>query len=123
MARGLDVDTVRTVVSYSAPMRMQTYVHRVGRTARAGRTGTAYTLLTGREVRRHPDRSAPPPLLWLTVCAGRLGPQMRHFKQMMREGRGAVIPRYKLPNDALAPYAAAYEVRARHGRSACRHLC
>jgi len=50
MARGLDIDVIANVVSYDAPVRIQTYIHRVGRTARAGREGTAYTLLTGREV-------------------------------------------------------------------------
>jgi ATP-dependent RNA helicase DDX51/DBP6 len=42
--RGLDVHRVGAVISYDAPSHMKTYVHRVGRTARAGRNGVAYTL-------------------------------------------------------------------------------
>ena len=42
--RGLDVDRVGAVVSYDAPTHLKTYVHRVGRTARAGLGGVAYTL-------------------------------------------------------------------------------
>jgi ATP-dependent RNA helicase DDX51/DBP6 len=42
--RGLDVDGVGAVISYDAPSHLKTYVHRVGRTARAGRRGMAYTL-------------------------------------------------------------------------------
>ena len=42
--RGLDVDRVGAVVSYDAPTHLKTYVHRVGRTARAGLRGVAYTL-------------------------------------------------------------------------------
>lgn len=42
--RGLDVVGVGAVISYDAPTHLKTYVHRVGRTARAGRRGMAYTL-------------------------------------------------------------------------------
>ena len=42
--RGLDVENVAAVISYDAPGHMKTYVHRAGRTARAGRSGTAVTL-------------------------------------------------------------------------------
>ena len=42
--RGLDVDHVSAVISYDTPTHLKTYVHRVGRTARGGRRGSAYTL-------------------------------------------------------------------------------
>lgn len=45
-ARGLDVPTLRTVVSYDAPRDIETHTHRVGRTGRAGVEGDAITLLT-----------------------------------------------------------------------------
>ena len=38
------------MISYDAPSHFKTYVHRVGRTARAGKKGTAYTLLKHEEV-------------------------------------------------------------------------
>ena len=38
------------VVNYDAPVDMRKYVHRVGRTARAGRTGDAWTLVEEQEV-------------------------------------------------------------------------
>tara|TARA_B100000795_G_C22804103_1_gene443761 strand:+ start:360 stop:2618 length:2259 start_codon:yes stop_codon:yes gene_type:complete len=44
-ARGLDIDRVTDVINYDVPTEAKVYVHRVGRTARAGRNGTAYTLL------------------------------------------------------------------------------
>lgn len=50
IARGMDVDNVKYVMSYDATPNVNTYVHRVGRTARAGKTGTALTLVTQQEV-------------------------------------------------------------------------
>src|SRR2546427_117638 len=45
-ARGLDVDGIRMVVNYDVPNDPEVYVHRVGRTARAGARGPALTLLS-----------------------------------------------------------------------------
>ena len=50
MARGMDVEGVEGVVSYQPPARFKTYLHRVGRTARAGQRGVAYTFLAHEEV-------------------------------------------------------------------------
>jgi ATP-dependent RNA helicase RhlE len=45
-ARGLDLDDITLVVNYDPPQDDKGYVHRVGRTARAGRTGTSVTFVT-----------------------------------------------------------------------------
>ena len=45
-ARGLDLDDIMLVVNYDVPQDDKAYVHRVGRTARAGRTGTSVTFVT-----------------------------------------------------------------------------
>jgi ATP-dependent RNA helicase DeaD len=50
-ARGLDVDRISHVVNYDVPCDAETYVHRIGRTARAGRPGTAILFVTPRETR------------------------------------------------------------------------
>eukprot|EP00879_Flechtneria_rotunda_P000824 GHRR01000948.1.p1 GENE.GHRR01000948.1~~GHRR01000948.1.p1 ORF type:complete len:602 (+),score=256.19 GHRR01000948.1:202-2007(+) len=42
-ARGLDIPDVEVVVNYSFPLTIEDYVHRIGRTGRAGKTGTAVT--------------------------------------------------------------------------------
>jgi ATP-dependent RNA helicase RhlE len=48
-ARGLDVDHVGRVINYHLPHSMDNYLHRVGRTARAGRSGLVINLVTERD--------------------------------------------------------------------------
>ncbi len=50
-ARGLDIPDVSHVINYDLPEDVDTYVHRIGRTARAGKGGVAVTLLGEAEVR------------------------------------------------------------------------
>jgi superfamily II DNA/RNA helicase len=44
-ARGLDIDDITHVINYDAPEDRDGYVHRVGRTARAGKTGVGITFV------------------------------------------------------------------------------
>ena len=48
-ARGLDIKHLRVVINYICPNHTEDYVHRVGRTGRAGNKGTAYTFITSDE--------------------------------------------------------------------------
>src|SRR6185503_17554980 len=48
-ARGLDVDRVSHVLNYDIPYDTEVYIHRIGRTGRAGRSGDAILFLTPRE--------------------------------------------------------------------------
>ncbi len=50
--RGIDVEGITHVINYDLPMEADDYVHRIGRTARAGRQGHAYTFVTARDMRR-----------------------------------------------------------------------
>ncbi|XP_057949469.1 DEAD-box ATP-dependent RNA helicase 1 isoform X2 [Malania oleifera] len=52
MTRGMDVEGVRNVINYDMPPYIKTYIHRAGRTARAGLTGCCFTLLHKEEVKR-----------------------------------------------------------------------
>ncbi len=45
-ARGLDIDDVALVLNYDLPEKAETYVHRIGRTARAGKRGAALSFCT-----------------------------------------------------------------------------
>jgi ATP-dependent RNA helicase DeaD len=49
-ARGIDVDELELVVNYDLPYDAEDYVHRIGRTGRAGRKGLAATFVTGRDI-------------------------------------------------------------------------
>jgi ATP-independent RNA helicase DbpA len=51
-ARGLDIHDLGAVINYDVPNDADTYVHRIGRTGRAGRSGIALTLCTPRELPR-----------------------------------------------------------------------
>ncbi|PWN36030.1 DEAD-domain-containing protein [Meira miltonrushii] len=76
ISRGIDLPDVRNVISYDVPIDMAKYVHRVGRTARAGRQGDSYTLVEDQEA--------------------------RHFKSMMRRaGRWEKIEKVRMPKTTL----------------------
>merc|ERR1711936_745256 len=45
-ARGLDIPDVEAVINFSFPLTIEDYVHRIGRTGRAGKEGTAHSLFT-----------------------------------------------------------------------------
>jgi superfamily II DNA/RNA helicase len=47
--RGLDIYNVSRVINYHLPKQMENYIHRAGRTARAGRSGVVYNLVTERD--------------------------------------------------------------------------
>lgn len=54
-ARGIDVDDVEAVFNYDLPQDDEYYVHRIGRTGRAGKCGQAFTFVKGKEVYKLKD--------------------------------------------------------------------
>ncbi|ORX54086.1 DEAD-domain-containing protein [Hesseltinella vesiculosa] len=84
IGRGIDLDNVATVISYDIPLFMDKYIHRVGRTARAGRQGTAYTLVENKEG--------------------------RYFKEMLRQaGHFQQLERLDIARQDLEPLEAGYQ--------------
>ncbi|VDO97591.1 unnamed protein product [Soboliphyme baturini] len=78
-ARGLDILAIKTVVNYDAAKDLDTHIHRIGRTGRAGEKGWAYTLLTekDKEFAGHLvknlnslNQEVPPKLLELALQVG-----------------------------------------------------
>ncbi|CAL1716551.1 unnamed protein product [Somion occarium] len=84
ISRGIDISHVSHVVSYDAPVDMRKYVHRVGRTARAGRKGDAWTLVEEQEA--------------------------RYFKNMMKAAAHIdPVKRMRVSEKDVAPYVPTYE--------------
>jgi ATP-dependent RNA helicase RhlB len=54
-ARGLDIDDLAMVINYDLPVEAENYVHRIGRTARAGKTGKAVSLASEQDVYELPS--------------------------------------------------------------------
>ena len=55
LSRGIDIDIIDLVINYDVPHDAEDYVHRIGRTARAERDGTALTLINPRDQRKFAD--------------------------------------------------------------------
>merc|ERR1711957_414072 len=79
LGRGHDIPRVRFVINYDAPENVESYIHRVGRTGRAGETGFAMTFLTSndyqlaealKQVLKETDQKASPKLEELASGAG-----------------------------------------------------
>ena len=68
-ARGLDVEPIGLVINYDMPFDSEAYVHRIGRTGRAGRTGEAVLFMTPRERRfiRNLERATGQPIEMMEV--------------------------------------------------------
>ncbi|KAK1279522.1 DEAD-box ATP-dependent RNA helicase 40 [Acorus gramineus] len=54
-ARGLDIKDIRIVINYDFPTGIEDYVHRIGRTGRAGATGISYTFISDQDWKYAPD--------------------------------------------------------------------
>ncbi|OVA20740.1 WW domain [Macleaya cordata] len=54
-ARGLDIKDIRVVINYDFPTGVEDYVHRIGRTGRAGATGVAYTFFSDQDAKYAAD--------------------------------------------------------------------
>ncbi|BGP58105.1 ATP-dependent RNA helicase dbp6 [Rhodotorula sphaerocarpa] len=84
IARGIDIPNVSHVISYDIPVDMRKYVHRVGRTARAGKQGDAWSLVEEPEV-------AP-------------------FRSIMSKAQHyAKIERVRVKDQAVEPFVPAYQ--------------
>ena len=77
--RGLDIKGVAHVVNYDCPTTGEGYVHRIGRTGRAGKTGTAYTFVTA------DDRRVAPELVKVLKGSGQ--PVPAELAQLAQEAR------------------------------------
>ncbi|KAL7212508.1 hypothetical protein ACSBR2_015240 [Camellia fascicularis] len=82
MTRGMDVEGVRNVINYDVPAYIKTYIHRAGRTARAGQAGRCFTLLRKEEVKR--------------------------FKKLLQKADNNSCPVYSVPSDSIESFRSTY---------------
>lgn len=95
------------MVSYDSPVDMRKYVHRVGRTARAGREGDAWTLVEEQEVI---NRFLPCSQFFFSALTC-VNLKARHFKAMMREAQHlSDVKRVRIGEQDLTSLIPHYEV-------------
>merc|ERR1712183_909287 len=82
MARGIDVEGLDGVVSYDVPAYSKADIHRVGRTARAGKEGTA-----------------------ISLCVEK---QVKNFIKMLKEAGIEGVEEFKIPDDKLESWKDEY---------------
>ncbi|KAI7741372.1 hypothetical protein M8C21_000832, partial [Ambrosia artemisiifolia] len=94
-ARGLDVKDIRVVVNYDFPTGVEDYVHRIGRTGRAGATGEAYTFFGDQDAKyaselvkvlEGANQRVPPELREMASRSGGMGGRSRRWNS---DGGGA----------------------------------
>ncbi|KAI7750371.1 hypothetical protein M8C21_014697 [Ambrosia artemisiifolia] len=87
-ARGLDVKDIRVVVNYDFPTGVEDYVHRIGRTGRAGATGEAYTFFGDQDAKyaselvkvlEGANQRVPPELREMASRSGGMGGRSRRW--------------------------------------------
>jgi len=92
-ARGLDVERIGHVVNYDVPYDTESYVHRIGRTGRAGRKGEAILFITPRErnMLRYIERATRSPLepMDLPTIADVNEQRVARFRQRITEALAA----------------------------------
>jgi len=92
-ARGLDVKDVKLVINFDCPNHLEDYVHRVGRTGRAGEKGTAVTFISRDEERFAPDlvkamREAKQPVPQDVLALAEAFGNKRKNNEVMANGSG-----------------------------------
>ncbi|XP_057824524.2 ATP-dependent RNA helicase-like protein DB10 isoform X2 [Cryptomeria japonica] len=82
-ARGLDIKDIRIVINFDFPTGIEDYVHRIGRTGRAGATGLAYTFFSD-----HDAKYAQDLVKVLEVTGQRVPPELRDIAARSGYNRG-----------------------------------
>ena len=82
-SRGLDVRDIKTVINYDFPSAMEDYIHRIGRTGRAGKTGDAYSFFTYEDSKKSRDL-----IKILEDSKQQVPEQLREYARSMRGGGG-----------------------------------
>jgi ATP-dependent RNA helicase DDX46/PRP5 len=96
-ARGLDVKDLNLVVNYEMPNHIEDYVHRVGRTGRAGRQGVSYTFLDPED-----EHYAPPLCRLLKSAKQKIPEDLEKLAKNYEIKKGAGLKVKTVPNGYVA---------------------
>jgi ATP-dependent RNA helicase DeaD len=128
-ARGLDVERISHVINYDIPHDVETYVHRIGRTGRAGREGDAILFVAPREQRMLStiERATRKKISLLELPSTevindkRIGKFMQRITDILAQGgltdETQLVERYQREHNVPAPEIAAALVRLMQGDS------
>ncbi|XP_077415370.1 putative ATP-dependent RNA helicase DDX17 isoform X2 [Vanacampus margaritifer] len=89
-SRGLDVEDVKFVINYDYPNSSEDYIHRIGRTARSNKKGTAYTFFTPGNLRQARDL-----IRVLEEARQAINPKLLQLVDTGRGGGGGGRPRFR----------------------------
>ncbi|KAJ9547335.1 hypothetical protein OSB04_019878 [Centaurea solstitialis] len=89
MTRGMDVEGVRNVINYDKPPYIKTYIHRAGRTARAGNSGRCFTLLQKMRYSLHEKN-------------------VKGFKKLLKKADIDSCPAHTVPSDSIESLRSIY---------------
>lgn len=108
-ARGLDVERIGLVVNFDVPREAETYVHRIGRTGRAGRQGEALAFVTPSEQSRLRtiERTTRVPLEQVTIPSPAEVSAHRVTRLLERAPERAALGRLDVYRDAISAHLAA----------------
>ena len=116
-SRGLDIPDISFVVNYDYPNSGEDYIHRIGRTARAERTGTAYTFFTSAngknaseliQVMEEAGQTVPPKLQQLGGNSYGGHKRMRYSSESDRNKFASKRPSTSYPSGSSAPKRGAF---------------
>ena len=108
-ARGIDVQGISHAVNFDLPMQAEDYVHRIGRTGRAGRNGLAYTLATHPSATRFAASSTTSASRSRPKSSPAWNPSARRVRPPA--GRARQAPRRRLPGNREGGYRGDREAR------------
>lgn len=117
VARGIDIDDIQLVINYDVPHDEEDYVHRIGRTARAGRNGRAITLVNEKDqykfrqierfLEKDVEKAAMPAELGEGPAYGKTEKQERKGERTKKRGSRGGSRRRKGDKKPSQPFAAA----------------
>jgi ATP-dependent RNA helicase DeaD len=122
-ARGIDVERITHVINFEIPYDTESYVHRIGRTGRAGRSGVAITLVGPRqrrmlqEIERYIGRNVE--LMELPTNAEIAGRRQEEFTERLRQSLGEDLTEYE---EMVAQWSDQLEARGTRIAAAILHL-